>query len=197
MLSAGVVTDINNPSDATEELLARHYELCRKKLLRQHPWNFATKRAVLAADSNTPAFGYSYQFSLPADFIRLLSVCGTDELIVPSNMYQMEGNKILIFDTYSDAGALNIKYIYDMKTVSGFDPLFISLLSYELALAIAYKVTDSNTNVQRISELRKELSALARAIDGQERPPTRIESSRALRARRSGSYGRDSTRYSF
>lgn len=197
LLSAGVVTDINNPNDATEELLARHYELCRKKLLRQHPWNFAIKRAVLAADSETPAFGYSYQFSFPADFIRLLHVCGTDDLIVPPSLYQVEGNKILISDTYSNVGALSIKYIYDIKTVSSFDPLFISLLSYDLALAIAYKVTDSNTNVQRISELRKEALALARAVDGQERPPTRIESSRALRARRSGSYYRDSTRYSF
>lgn len=196
LLSAGVVSNVDDPSNATEELLARHYDLCRRKVLRSHSWNFAIKRAVLAADSSDPVFGYTYQFTLPADFVRLLHVCGTEDQIVSPELYQVEGGKILISDTYSDAGTLNIKYIYDIKTVSYFDPLFINLLAHELAMVIAYKVTDSNTNVQRVEQLRRDASALARAIDGQERPPIRVERSKALRARRSG-YNADNTRYIF
>lgn len=196
LLSAGVVTNIDDPSNATEELLARHYDLCRRKLLRQHSWNFATKRAVLAADATSPAFGYSSQFTFPSDFLRLLHVCGTEDQIVSPELYQVESGKVLISDTYSDTGALNIKYIYDIKSVSSFDPLFINLLAHEIALVIAYKVTDSNTNVQRLEQIRRDASAFARAVDGQERPPIRVERSRALNARRSNS-NRDNTRYIF
>jgi len=197
LLSAGTVTNVDDPSDATEELLARHYDLCRRKLLRQHPWNFATKRKVLSPDSDTPPFGYAKQYSLPADSLRVLYVGATDDTIVPPTAYQVEGGKILMSDDFtSTANALNLIYIYDIKSVSSFDPLFITLLSYEIAMSISYKVSDSNTNVQRVEQLRKDISSLARAIDGQERPPIRVERSRALRARRAGSTY-DNTRYSF
>lgn len=186
LLSAGTITNVSDPSDATEELLARHYALTRRKVLRQHPWNFATKRAVLAADSGTPVFGYSKQYTLPADCVRVLRLSGSDNEVIPHELYQIEGNKILTSDTFSSSGAVNLIYIYDIKTVSSFDPLFIDLLSCELALSIAYKVTDSNTNVQRVEQIRSRASSLASSVDGQERPPIKVERSRALRARRQG-----------
>ena len=43
-------------------------------MLRAHPWNCAIKRVILSPDVEMPAFGYTYQFTLPADWIRTLSV---------------------------------------------------------------------------------------------------------------------------
>lgn len=191
LLSAGTVQNIEDPTSPTEELLARWYDLCRKKCLREHPWNFATKRTVLAASSTTPAFGYANAFPVPSDFIRILYVSSdllTDgEAILPQSSYQFENGSILITDTFGDSGVLNLVYTYDMTDVSRMDPMFIDLLSCEIASSVAFKVTENNSNIERIESLLKLKKAQARAIDGQERPPQRLEYSRALSARRNNS----------
>lgn len=191
LLSAGTISDVENPSSATEEFMARWYEQTRRRLLREHPWNFATRRAVLAADATAPPFGYTTQFSVPADFIRLLYVVQNSsvdaEIPANSDYYKLEGGKILTSGEITDNGALRIKYIYDMKSVSAFDPMFIEVLAYDLAIAIAFKVKEGNTDLQRVAELRKQRAQIARAIDGQESPPIKVERVRALMARRSGS----------
>lgn len=200
LLSAGVVTDIENPTDATEELLNRWYDQCRRKLLREHPWNFAVKRQVLAASATAPAFGYASAFPVPADFLRILYIStdlATDrETILPTSVYQVEDNKVLITNTYGDSTALNLVYVSDYTTVSSMDPMFVELLSYELAMSIAYKVTENNTNIQRIGEIARQKASLAKAIDGQERPATRLQRSKSLAARRMGS-ARDAHRIIF
>ncbi len=188
LLSAGNVTDIESGTSATEALLNRWYDQSRRKLLREHPWNFATKRAILAASSTAPAFGYATAFPVPADFLRLLYV-STDlvndrDTILPTSAYQVESNAILITNNYSSASSLNIVYVSDFTTVSQMDPLFIDLLAHEIALNVAYKVTENNTNIQRLGELYKRRAAIAKAIDGQERPPTRVERSRSRHVRR-------------
>ena len=187
LLSAGTIQDING-NGATEEQCARWYDVTRRKLLREHPWNFATKRIILAPDSTDPVFGYVAAFTLPSDFIRLLSISSdltTDkEYMLPTQAYGLENNKILLNEYYGTPNAVRLIYIYDVTTVSKFDAQFVDLLAHDLALSLAYKVTESNTNVDRINSLKKQREAMAKAIDGQERPPQRIERSRALTARR-------------
>jgi hypothetical protein len=183
LLSAGTVQDVENPSNATESLLARWYELSRKKLLREHPWNFASKRAAIAASGTAPAFGYGKQFPVPNDFVRLLYVVGDDNQIIPPENYQVENNAILL---ETDASSLRLVYIYDIEDVTRFDPMFVNVLAHEIALGIAYKVTESNGNVERVGALRKQMGDLAKAIDGQERPPIRRQVSKSRAARRFG-----------
>lgn len=200
LLSAGTVSDIENPSNSTEDILNRWYDQVRRKCLREHPWNFATTRKILSASATAPAFGYAKAFPLPSDFLRLLYVStdvATDrETILPTSAYQMESNNILITNTYGDSTSLKIVYIKDVTTVSDMDPLFIEYLAHDLAISVAYKVTESNTNVQRIAELARMKKDMARAIDGQERPPTRVERSRGINARRRNSQ-RDAHRIIF
>lgn len=191
LLSAGTVQNVDEPTSPTEELLSRWYDLCRRKCLREHPWNFAAKRSVLAASSTAPAFGYAAAFPVPSDFLRVLYL-STDlvtdqETVFAPDQYQFENGSILLGGTYGDATSLNLVYIYDITEVSSMDPLFVELLAYDIAMSIAYKVTETNTNIQRIAELAKVKKAIAKAIDGQERPPQRVQRSRALSARRNNS----------
>lgn len=190
LLSAGTVTDIVDPSTPTEELLARWYDHSRRKVLRSHSWNCATKRIALAADSEDPDFGYDSQYQLPADFVRLLTVNDstyTRDNPAPSDLYKLESNKILTSNLFESSGQLNLIYIYDLTDVSQMDALLVDLIAYELALGIAYKVTDGESSVGRIESLRKTAGTLARAVDGQESPPTILRRSRAVAARRGGS----------
>lgn len=179
LLSSETILNAVTPTTATEDVLARWYDKSRRKVLREHPWNFAIKRAVLAASSTTPAFGYSAQFPVPSDFIRLLTLEGGDGQSIEKSAYAFESNNILY-----DGTALRIKYIYDHTDVSKMDVLFVDLLVCEIALGIAYKQTGSNSDITRLETLRKAKASQARAIDGQENPPIRVEHSKIMAARR-------------
>jgi hypothetical protein len=61
--------DINH---RTKQKKNARYTQVRDSLFRSHPWNCLQKRVALAADTATPAWGFSYQFTLPADCLRLL-----------------------------------------------------------------------------------------------------------------------------
>lgn len=191
LLSAGTVQDVENPTNPTEEILNRWYDHSRRKALREHPWNFAVKRQTLSASSTAPAFGYAKAFPVPADFLRVLYIStdlATDrETVLPASAYQFEGGSILITNTYGDSTTLNLVYVADITTVSQFDPMFIDLLAHEVAISCAYKLTESNTNIERLAQLARQRTLLAKAIDGQERPPERIQRSKAINARRRGS----------
>lgn len=181
LLSAGTVTNIVNPTSATESLLNRWYDVIRKQVLREHSWHFATKRQILAASATVPAFGYTKQFPVPADFVRLLTLETSDGVMIPPAEYSLERKNIL---SSTDESSLRLRYIYNVTDVSLFDDLFVTYLSMKLALAVAYKVSQSNTNVQRIAELQKEMEQLSKAINGQEKPPIKVERSSSLSARR-------------
>lgn len=200
LLSAGTVQDVENPSNATEELLNRWYNQSRRKLLREHPWNFAIKRAQLAASATAPDFGYDKQYPVPTDYLRLLSVNDsvyTADVPAQSQHYRVESGHILTSNIFSDSSILNLVYISDFSTVSEMDPLFIDVLSYEIAIGIAYKVVESQAAVQRVAELYRQKIALAKAIDGQEDPPRIITRSRSRHVRRNNHANVDSHRIKF
>lgn len=200
LLSAGNVQDIQNPTSPTEELLNRWYDHTRKKLLREHPWNFAIKRANLAASSTTPVYGYDKQYPVPSDFLRLLTINDstyTQDVPAPSGRFRVESGAILTSNIYNDSTVLKITYVSDFTNVSQMDALFIEIMAYELALAIAYKVAESNTNIQRLGELLRDKKSLAKGIDGQEDPPRIIERSRSRHVRRNNHSNVDSHRIKF
>lgn len=121
---------------------ARAANLCytsiRDAELRAHPWNFAIKRAQLAADSTAPAFGFSYSYTLPSDCLRLLP----PDVSVNYNTHdwQIEGRKIL-----TDEGApLQVRYIKREEDPNQYDSLFIECLSAKIAIELCEQLTQSN-----------------------------------------------------
>lgn len=194
LLQGGSVSDITSATTSIEEVCARWYDHTRRKLLRQHPWNFAIKRAELAASETEPLFGASAQFPVTSDFLRLLQVVDSDSRIIASDAYFFENRNIMF--RWSDEDVCRIIYITDEEDVTKFDDLFIDLLAVEIALSLAYLVTQNNANVDRLQAMRKTLIANAKAIDGQERPPESRRASVNRRARMSlGVF--DTTRHEF
>lgn len=200
LLSAGTVQDVENPSNATEELLNRWYTQTRRKLLREHPWNFAIKRIQLSASNVPPPFGYDKQYPVPADFLRLLTINDsvyTADVPAQSSHFRVESNNILTSNIFSDSAVLNLTYVSDFTTVSSMDPLFIEVLALDVALNCSYKLTESNSNIERISQIYKQRLSVAKAIDGQEDPPRIIERSRSRHVRRNNHANVDSHRIVF
>ena len=188
MLNVAPITSIDTPVTPTEETIERWFDQTRRQALRRHPWNFAEKRAILAPDSTDPLFGWEKQFVLPTDYIRIMHlnesvIIGNNP--VPQKLFRVAANKILIGGiTGVTATQVNIVYVSDFKTVPRMDPLFIDYFSTLLAQNVAYKMTQSNAAVTRVNKLMKDAEQRARAMDGQENPPIRVERSRNRRARR-------------
>ena len=183
-LKQASITTLTAPTSNVEKICERHYDNTRKAALRMHTWNFAMKRVILAEMVTTPIWGYSNQFQLPSDYIRIASI-GVDNSYKD---YAIE-NGILMLNETSD-GALKIRYVFDNKSIETFDPLFVELLSLESALNISYPITGNPAVVARIQKMRDDKRREAFSVDGQERPPRRRERSRFKEARtKRGHYG--------
>lgn len=180
LLKQDSITSITPPTGGVDVVCARWYDHARRATLRKHPWNFAITRATLAANATAPAFGYAAAFDLPNDFVRLISI-GDDYLDDIRRKYQLEDGQLLYSDSETE---VNIRYVYDVTLVSQFDQLFVDVLAAELALRMAYKITGSHESEEALKEHLKTIAPEAYAIDGQERPPQRIQQSKFINRRR-------------
>lgn len=120
------------------------FDSVRDSELRAHPWNFAIKRAQLAADATAPAFGYQAAYTLPTDCLRVLP---TDENL-NTHDWQIEGRKILT----NDSAPLNVRYICRVDDPNQYDAMFIEALACAMAQELCEQLTQSNTKAQMIRQ---------------------------------------------
>jgi len=133
------------------------YPMMRDAVLRDGLWNFAQKRAVLAQDSETPAFDYLYQYQLPADCIKVYTINKfQDDFIV-------EGKKLL-----TNANAVNLIYIFKETETGNFDPLFVDALSTRIALELALPIQNNTAQLARLQASYKESLRSAKYSDAVE-----------------------------
>jgi hypothetical protein len=133
------------------------YTQVRDSLFRSHPWNCLQKRVALAADTATPAWGFSSQFTLPADCLRLLRILDYD------SDHKVEGRKIL-----SNASSMKILYVARITDPNEYDELLRETLSAALGADIAYGVTSSNPVAQNMYQLFQDKLKDARFVDATE-----------------------------
>lgn len=146
----------------------------RDAVLRMHPWNCAVKRVQLAPDASTPAFDWSYQFQLPGDLMRTLSVGELGEKID----YTVEGGKIL-----TDEAALNLRYIFRNENVASWDSLLVHAATAAMAEAMAYPRTKSASVQETMAAKLKFWLQQAKTIDGQEAPTEDVTDAPLLEVR--------------
>ena len=72
-LGASTILTLTEDSKNARLCNAR-FENVRDAVFRHHPWNCLQKRLALPADTETPAWGFTKQFTLPADCLRLLRI---------------------------------------------------------------------------------------------------------------------------
>lgn len=163
-LGHGPITSLEDGTKAAN-LCLRNWPLIRDQVLRDHPWNFAVKRDVLAPNSETPAWGFTYKFSLPADSLRLLEIRD-----LSTADYQVESGHILANDD-----ALYVRYTRKVTDPNEYDSLFIDVVAVRLAFELCEALTQSNTKKSELwSEYDDSLTRAKRA-DGQENPPVVFE----------------------
>ena len=187
------IKNLDPPTIPVENLVAQIYVSEKQALLRSYPWNFAIKRLIITSDAAIPAFGYKKQFTFPSDFLRYLTRHQSDgrRVIDANENYQIEGNKLLLND--DNTNTAHVRYIFDHQIVSQWDPLFVRLLALNIAITIGPNFVGGKGWVVQLKEERLRVQTEARAIDGQERPPIRRESSAWIKRRRGVGRGRDNS----
>jgi hypothetical protein len=165
-LDASRITSIDDESENARKAQAI-YDKIRDEVLRAHPWNFAVDRVALALLASTPVFGYTYQFQIPTNCLRVLGVY--DSGGVKQSDYKREGDKILC-----DLDAVYIKYIRKETDPNKYDANFIAAFSTRLAAELAYPITHSTSMGDTQLKLYTQLLAIAKSIDGQESSSTEV-----------------------
>ncbi len=164
----GASTIISLSDDSKNaRMINQRYDMVRDRVFREHPWNCLLKRATIAADTATPEYEYSYQYTLPADCIRLLKTFEMQDDVD----FKVEGRKIV-----SDAETMKILYVARITDTTQYDTSLIETLTAALAADIAYGITGSTTMIQIMEERYKEKLKDARFADATEGMPDELDS---------------------
>lgn len=153
------LTEASEPARAINEC----FVIVRQSEIRRHPWHFAKKRASLAADVETPAFDFDYQFTLPADCLRLLMPTPDSESVQFNGRvdWKVEGRKILT----NEQGPLRITYLADVTDSNQFDAAFVDVFASRLAVEIAHRLTGSTEKRKMAQEEYRASLAEARRMN--------------------------------
>lgn len=140
-------------------------------LLRQHAWNFATKRAKLAQLSETPTFEFDHGYSIPADWIRTISV-HPNSAGAGTMLYREEqlGDKRVILTSADD---VYLRYIARVEDPNLWPPDFRNAMSMTLARDFAIPLGNSNTMHVSFDRLSRSAIARARSSDAMGSSPER------------------------
>lgn len=154
--------------------LSSVWDVLRDAEYRMRNWNFTITRASLAALVAAPNWGYTSQYQLPSDCIRVVQV---DEYFPGPSMsdyrnsseaaWQIEGGRILTDLT----APLKIRYISRVEDTGLWDALFVEVFACRLAVEIAERLTQSDSKRQLAWKEYNEAVRVAVRSDAVENPP--------------------------
>lgn len=110
-------------------------------------WPCTIKRTGLARTTNTPSFGFTYEYQLPVDPF-CLKVLQIDEDIPGSIDYRIEGDKLL-----TDESTVKIRYIARLTDTEDWDTFLRRAFISRLASELAYPLTGEESKAR--AELEK------------------------------------------
>ncbi len=177
---------INSLTEGTPaaNLCLEQYDKLRDHLLRSHDWNFAASRVKLAQLSSTPAFGFDYQYALPSDWMRTISVHPADSRSTHITDYATESTpdegRVLRTD-YPD---VYIRYVRRLEDPNVMDPAFREALAWRLAMELAVPLAKSGSLRDRMAAGFEDSLSIAKSIDGQDDPSQALPDGSWVTARR-------------
>lgn len=125
---------IDNTGSENARLAKIHYEQTVKSVLRSFPWTCCTKRDTLT-QTDAPAFGWSYAYQLPNDFLRAVSVNDANAL-GDRDKWKIERNTLV-----SDDDSVQLVYVYHEEDAEQYDDLLSEAISVLLAAKLAAPIT--------------------------------------------------------
>lgn len=165
-----VLTDLDTDNSVKAKALRRHYEATRRAILMAYPWNFATKRASLTAESESPVYpaGF-YHYALPSDCLQVRDIDEAE----PTEPWSVE-LKGTTSETYERvlmierAGPLKILYTADISRLDIWSQLARDAFTALLASRVAMAITNKQSAMQLAVAMYGEYIGEARTTDARE-----------------------------
>ena len=167
MLHLGEDPISNIDSDVSARAIAarRRFDTTRDAVLAMGKWSFAKTQASIAADPEAPAWGFSFRYTLPGDFIRFVEPEQLDE------PFRRRGRYI-----HTDHGSpFTFDYIYRNEAVGEWEPMFTEAVGALLAANICIKLGGNVTLKRELEGLAASKAREARSIDAQGEPLEELE----------------------
>lgn len=157
-------------------------------VLQAKQWNFARRTVELAADTGVePAFGYTFAFRQPTDFLRTCRLCTDERLQSPLLDYQVEAGY-----WYADVEPIYLTYVSNDADYGGdyskWPPNFVLWVETHMASLIVGRITGSTANrndLLKLAKMRLQTAASTDAMEG----PTEFTPVGSWVRSRSGRYG--------
>lgn len=132
------------------ELLNTNWDATIDAILREDVWTFAKRRVLLSSTGATPAWGLKYEYLRMPDDMRLLTPFVDGSTSERRIKFELAGRFI-----YTDvASPLRVRYITNTAPVPEFDPLFVELLTVDLATKCAGALTGKTSHVEMLISIR-------------------------------------------
>ncbi|MGB0467962.1 MAG: hypothetical protein ACPGF7_10620 [Pontibacterium sp.] len=185
MLGATNIISLTEDSKAAR-IVNQRYTAVRDAVFRSHTWNSLIKRDSLGRLSAAPAFGYTYQYALPADCLRVLEFTNGVQSYPQDNIFSNSGGPVYVIEgrnLLTDESTAKIKYIAQITDPNFYDTLLIEAISARLAYEICYAITGSNALLGSTKTLYDEKMKEARFVDATEGATERFEASDLIESR--------------
>ena len=163
MVGASQIVSLTEDSKAARVCNQRYVNV-RDAVFRSHPWNCLITRQELAPDTETPAFEWSYQFTLPPTCLRILQLEYLD------TVFRVEGRKIL-----ANESTVNVIFVRKEENTVLYDSLLTETLAARLAHEICYPLVASATLTRQFFELYQSKLSEARFVDATEGTPASLD----------------------
>jgi len=160
-LGASTITSLTD--NTTEAKLCNTlFDDLADRVMVQGSWTTTIFRAALALTTNTPSFGFSYEFQLPVDPL-CLKVLDINEAKPGTLEYRIEGDKLLC-----DSSTIKIRYIGKLTDTEEYGPLLTEAIELLLASYLAFPITGDRMIAQSMREEYSIFLANNLAVDGQQ-----------------------------
>lgn len=148
-MAAGILDDYHI-SDLDEDrpitrFMAREFGVVRDEVLQLYPWHPAMARASLSPSTETPAFGWSRNYPLPSDCLRVMPLRVNGEINGADLPHEVEGGSILC----NELAPLRVRYIKRLTNIALWRPLMARVLAARLAMYAASRVTGKLQYVEK------------------------------------------------
>lgn len=187
-LGANLITSLDD-DNREAQLCKTNYPDIRDAVLEEREWTFCVRRIMLSPTVVEPVYGYTNQFLLPPDVIRILNVPDTrfgdtdDNLIGtglggqhegPDQQPQLSTFRVESLEETTATGKvvlanvdeLHMRVIWRVTNIGLYSPMFIQCLAQRIAADLAIPLTQ-NRNLQRdMWTLYEQKLARASAMDG-------------------------------
>lgn len=139
------------------------YPGVRDATLRAFTWNCAEQHVILSPLSTTPPFKWAYEFQLPSDCLRVVSLEDDPE-------FKVSQRKIL-----ANTNVLYLTYIYRLTDVAQFDALLSAAMEARLASELAYSLLESKSLRDDMWNMYMAKLREARGVDSREKSASEMD----------------------